>query len=110
MYKENLLFICSRNRWRSLTAEHLLKNNLRYHATSAGTSKTARIKVNSKMIEQANMIFVMEKKHKIFLHEKFKSLLQNKPLIVLNIPDQYEYGDEVLKKILHEKFILYLKL
>lgn len=91
----NLLFICSRNQWRSPTAENIFNDQF-YCAKSAGTSKSARIKVNEKLINWADIIFVMEKKHRQRLLEKYEGLLTNKTPIVLDISDNYQYMDEEL--------------
>lgn len=40
-----LLFVCSKNKWRSLTAEKMLDGANGYDVRSAGTEKDARIKV-----------------------------------------------------------------
>jgi len=84
----NLLFICSKNHWRSLTAELLFKNHPIHEARSAGTSDKARIKVNGKLIEWADVIFVMERKHNDLLKQRFA--LTDKKLIVLDIADDYK--------------------
>ncbi len=57
----NLLFICSRNNWRSPTAESIYKNREGFNVKSAGTEPSARIKVNAKLIDWADTIFVMKK-------------------------------------------------
>ncbi len=74
----NILFICSRNKWRSRTAETIFKNNQQHSVRSAGTENEARIKVSEKLIDWAELIFVMEKKHKIRLKERFGDLLTKK--------------------------------
>jgi predicted protein tyrosine phosphatase len=91
-----LLFICSRNRWRSLTAEHLFRGSRQYAVKSAGTSPEARVRVNEGHIKWADMIFVMEKKHSRMLTEKFGDALAGKTIICLRIPDDYEYMDPAL--------------
>ncbi len=91
----NLLFVCSRNQWRSPTAEKIF-NGQKHSAKSAGTEKSARIKINSKLITWADMIFVMEKRHKQRLIEQYSDLLTDKPVIILDIPDEYPYMDEEL--------------
>ena len=100
----NLLFICSKNQWRSPTAEMLFKNHSIHHARSAGTSDKARVKVNQKVINWADVIFVMERKHKDLLTQRFA--FGDKKLIVLEIPDDYHFGDPelvgILKKALEE--------
>jgi protein-tyrosine phosphatase len=55
---------------------------------SAGTEPTARIKVNSKLINWADIIFAMENKHKRRLMENFPTLVNGKQIVVLDIPDE----------------------
>jgi len=104
----NLLFVCSKNQWRSPTAEILFKNHHNHHARSAGTSEKARIKVNEKLLAWADLIFVMERRHKELLKQRFPLALPGKPLIILEIEDNYAFGDEELIGILKEKLEGYL--
>lgn len=92
----NILFVCSKNEWRSRTAETIFKKSQDHHVKSAGTEPTARIKVTSKLIDWADIIFAMEKKHKQRLVEKFPTITVNKKIIVLDIPDEYQYMDTEL--------------
>lgn len=92
----NLLFVCSRNQWRSPTAEEIFKNSQEYQAKSAGTEPSARIKITEKLINWADIIFVMEKKHKDRINQRFASVVDEKELIVLDIPDEYQFMDEEL--------------
>ena len=95
----HLLFICSRNQWRSPTAERIFHSDL-HAARSAGTEPSARVRVTDKLIYWADLIFVMEKKHRQRLMDKFGDLLVDKTLIVLDIPDEYQFMDEELIEIL----------
>ncbi len=92
----NLLFVCSRNQWRSPTAEEIFKNNQEHQAKSAGTEPSARIKITEKLINWADIIFVMEKKHKERLKQRFATVVDEKEVIVLDIPDDYQFMDEEL--------------
>lgn len=92
----NLLFVCSRNQWRSPTAEALWRKKTGFQARSAGTSPRARKTVGAADIQWADIIFVMEKKHKSKLVADFAHLLEQKPLHVLDIPDEYKYMDAEL--------------
>ena len=47
MISIKLLYICSRNKWRSLTAEKIFGQFRMYDAKSAGTEENARIKVTA---------------------------------------------------------------
>lgn len=102
----NLLFICSKNQWRSPTAELLFKGNQLYSARSAGTSHKARIKLNQKLIDWADVVFVMEYKHRDIVKKQFA--LQRKPLMVLNIKDNYQFNDPELIGLLKTALADYL--
>lgn len=92
----NILFVCSRNRWRSPTAEAIFKNSQVHIAKSAGIEPSARIKLTAKLIAWADIIFAMEKRHKQRMMENFASETEGKEIVVLNIPDEYQYMDEEL--------------
>jgi predicted protein tyrosine phosphatase len=87
-----LLFICSRNKWRSLTAEKIFDGLNGYEVRSAGTEEGARIKVTEGHIGWSDLIFVMEKKHLRRLKDKFSNMLNSKQIICLDIPDESIYG------------------
>ncbi|HDN2511224.1 MULTISPECIES: low molecular weight protein tyrosine phosphatase family protein [Providencia] len=87
----NILFICSKNQWRSPTAEQIWRNHASWVTRSAGTSRHAKRPVNADLIRWADVIFVMEQKHKNRLKADFSRLLEHKPLHVLDIPDDYQY-------------------
>lgn len=76
--KIKVLFICSRNKWRSLTAEKIFHGVNGYDVRSAGTEERARIKVTSGHIGWADLIFVMEKKHLRRLRERFSDDISHK--------------------------------
>lgn len=92
----NILFICSRNQWRSHTAEDLFKNNGYHVVRSAGTSASARIRVTETLLKWADCLVCMERKHKRNLLEKFRDELKDKQFYVLDIPDHYGYMDSEL--------------
>lgn len=104
----NILFVCSRNEWRSPTAETIYKNHDFINAKSAGTSPSARIKINQKHIDWADLIFVMEKKHRQLIEQKFGNELDRQKIIVLGIPDEYRYMDQELIEELQTKVTAYL--
>lgn len=86
----NLLFICSRNQWRSPTAEKVYRSK-GYKSRSAGTSAKASKTVSENDIRWSSHIFVMEKKHKQRFLAKLPRLLEGKKTIVLDIADNYHY-------------------
>jgi predicted protein tyrosine phosphatase len=106
----NILFICSRNQWRSPTAEQIWRKHPMLSVRSAGTSPSARRKVSIDDIRWADVIFVMEEKHKSRLVAEFTSLIKNKPVHVLDIPDEYKYMDPELVEQLEQSVGGLLKL
>jgi predicted protein tyrosine phosphatase len=94
----NLLFICSKNRWRSPTAALLFRNHPIHSARSAGTSDRARIRVTQKMLDWADVIFLMEQRHSDIVKQRFN--LSGQKLIVLDIEDSYRFGDKELVSLL----------
>jgi predicted protein tyrosine phosphatase len=98
-----LLFICSQNKWRSLTAERLFDGHPHYEARSAGTEPGARVRVTAGHLGWAEVIFVMERRHADRLREKFAEALQAKSVVVLRIPDNYQFGDHRLVALLRKK-------
>lgn len=103
-----LLFVCSQNRWRSLTAERLFDDHPHVRARSAGTEPGARVRVAAGHLGWADVIFVMEKKHADRLRAKFGPALQGKVLVNLRIPDNYPFQDPALVALLHERLRAYL--
>jgi predicted protein tyrosine phosphatase len=99
--KQHVLFICSRNQWRSPTAEQLYRSHPSLSVRSAGTSASARRTVSAADIDWAHTIIVMEDKHQSRLKAQFGSALQGKPLHVLDIPDEYRYMDAQLIELLN---------
>lgn len=104
----NILFICSRNQWRSRTAETIFKNHQKHHVKSAGTENDARIRVTGKLVGWADLIFVMEKKHRERLIQKFGSLTDDKEIVILEIRDDYQYMDTELIEIIKTSVSPYL--
>ncbi len=102
----NLLFICSKNQWRSPTAQLLFKNHPIHQACSSGTSDKARIKVNQKLIDWADVIFVMERKHLDIIRQSFD--VTKHEILLLNIEDEYTFGDPELFDLLKISLINYL--
>ncbi|MBQ7990330.1 MAG: protein tyrosine phosphatase [Oscillospiraceae bacterium] len=96
----NILFICSQNKRRSLTAEKIFNGVNGHDVRSAGTENNSRIKVTCGLIGWADMIFCLEKKHLRRLKEKYSDELYGKEIIVLNIPDEYGCMDEELQDVL----------
>jgi predicted protein tyrosine phosphatase len=98
----NVLFVCSRNQWRSPTAEQLFRTYPGISVRSAGTSPNARRHISVEYIQWADLILVMEGKHKSRLVAEFTRLIVGKRIHVLDIPDEYKYMDSELVQQLKE--------
>jgi len=98
-----VLFVCSQNLLRSPTAEVVFARYEGSETSSAGTAPDAATPVSADLIDWADVIFAMENRHRDKLRERFGKLLRTKRLIVLGIPDDYEYMDSELVEILKRK-------
>jgi len=106
--RQKLLFICSRNKVRSLTAERLFEGHSAYDARSAGTQPASRIHVTEGHLQWADLIFVMEKSHLQRLQMRFPEVIDAKKVISLHIPDEYEFMDPSLVDELCAKLAPYV--
>jgi len=97
------LFICTQNRLRSPTAEQVFSAWPNVEAESAGLGNDANVPVSPEILGWADTIFVMEKAHKNKLSKKFGSYLNGKRIICLDIPDEYEYMQPELIRLLESK-------
>jgi predicted protein tyrosine phosphatase len=107
---QKLLFVCSRNKIRSLTAEKLFEGFPLYQVRSAGTQPGARIVVTEGHIGWADLIFCMEKSHLNRLRRKFPEALQDKQVICLHIPDEFEFMQTELVDELRARLAAYVTL
>ena len=99
----NVLFICSQNRLRSPTAEQVFADWPGIEASSAGLNPGADNPVTPELLEWADLIFVMERTHRSKLSAKFKQHLGNKRVVCLEIPDDYEFMEPALIRLLKAK-------
>lgn len=99
----NLLFVCSRNRLRSPTAEAVFAEVDGVETASAGTAPDADEPVSSELIEWADVVFVMEARHKRQLSQRFARSLRGRRLVVLDVPDRYDFMDAELVELLRAR-------
>lgn len=106
---QKLLFICTQNRLRSPAAEQVFSSWNDFECDSAGLAPDAVVSLSTEQIEWADIIFVMEKSHRNKLAKKFKGHLKDKRVIVLGIPDEFEFMDEGLVRLLKTKVPQFLR-
>ena len=97
------LFICSANRLRSPTAEQVFSRWPGVETDSAGLSNDATTVLSPEQLRWADVIFVMEKAHRNKLSQRFKAHLGGKRVVCLEIPDDYDFMDPALVRLLEAK-------
>jgi predicted protein tyrosine phosphatase len=100
---KHVLFICSQNRLRSPTAEQVFSNREGFEVASAGLSPDAETTVSPELLQWADVIFVMERAHRNKLSRTFRAHLGSKRIICLDIPDEFQYMDPALVRLLEAK-------
>ncbi|WP_333781556.1 phosphotyrosine protein phosphatase [Aurantiacibacter sp. MUD61] len=70
---------------------------------SAGTNNDAENPLSDELVEWADYIFVMERAHRNKLQKKFRSGLGKTRVVCLDIPDDYEFMEESLVRLLRAK-------
>jgi len=108
-YPIKILFVCSQNRWRSITAEKIFTGVPNLQVRSAGTQPDARVVVTEGHIGWADIIFVMERSHLNRLQRKFGDALAGKRIVTLHIPDDYQFMQPELIDELQTKVGRYLE-
>jgi predicted protein tyrosine phosphatase len=104
-----VLFICTQNRLRSPTAEHLFAGRPGYEVASAGIDAYATTPVSARLLEWADLVFVMEEGHRSDLERRFGESLKGKQVVCLDIPDMFHYMDRELVRLLEAKAGPYFK-
>lgn len=103
------LFVCSRNRRRSLTAEKILAPLDGIEARSAGTQPGARVALTSGLIGWAEVIFWMEKSHLQRARLRFGEEIEASQNVVLHIADDFEFMQPALIQELRAKLAGHLE-
>ncbi|MFM0730602.1 low molecular weight protein tyrosine phosphatase family protein [Paraburkholderia sediminicola] len=97
------LFVCSKNRLRSPTAEQVFAAWPNVETDSAGLGADADVPLSSEQLRWADVVFVMEKAHRARLSAKFRACLNGKKVICLDIPDDYAFMQPELVALLEQK-------
>ncbi len=108
----NVLFVCSANKLRSKTADDYFSAkypDIKFQ--SAGTNhktchKEGTTPLEEYMLEWADVVYVMENKHKNEIGKHVGSKY-NKKIIVLNITDDYKYYQRELIQLLENRVRLF---
>lgn len=103
-----VLFVCGQNRLRGATAEQIFSIREDIEVASAGTNADADTPLTAELVEWAEIIFVMENAHRTKMQQRFRTSLKSKRIICLDIPDDYEFMDPLLVRMLENRVARHL--
>src|SRR5688500_6912183 len=95
-----VLFVCHQNRCRSATAERVFCKRTDLDVRSAGIGPDALVRVNARMLDWADVVFVMEERHRRELGRMFPNHPALPRVVSLEIPDEYAFLDPTLVDLL----------
>ena len=103
MTERRVLFVCSRARLRSPTAEAVVTEWPGIQALSAGTAPDADVRVSADLVEWADVVVAFEARHRRRLAAEFGTPLRDRRVVVLGIPDDYAFLDPALVDRLRQR-------
>jgi len=98
-----VLFICQFNRKRSATAERVFAKDPSLDVRSAGTSVDALVQVNERMLDWADVVFIMDEAQRLALEHLFPAHEAARRAICLDIDDKYAFLDPELVTLLRDR-------
>lgn len=113
---KKILFVCSANKQRSKTADDYFSSKYDsndYEFDSAGTNlkicqKEGTNPLTEELVIWADLIFVMEKRHRQLINSHTKEKYDGK-IKTLRIADRFKYYQKELIEVLEEKVTPYLE-
>jgi predicted protein tyrosine phosphatase len=88
---------------RSPTAEQVFAAWEGVETDSAGLHTSARVVLSPEQIEWADLIVVMEPRHRSQLSKAYSRHLKNKRVVCIDVPDKYPFMDPALASLLEAK-------
>ena len=85
---------------RSPTGERVFAASKRFEARARGLRTSASRRISSNDVRWADVIFVMEPEHKRELLRQFREETKGHRIVVLDIPDEYEFMDPELVELI----------
>jgi len=98
-----ILFVCRLNRHRSATAERIFCKRNDLDVRSAGTQEDALVRVNTRMIEWADVILAMDQLQVEALRRMFPAHPALERVVCLEIPDEFVFLQPQLVELLNER-------
>jgi predicted protein tyrosine phosphatase len=75
---------------------------------SAGTEPSAATELTGELITRSDITFVMEKKHEQSMLAQFPVETAHKQIVILDIPDEYQFMDAALIEKIKTKVSEYI--
>ncbi len=95
-----MLFVCSQNQVRSLTAEVVYRGRPDLEVKSAGLAEYATVPLTQELFDWADEVFVFSKRQRAVIEERFHNSSGGKTVICLHLPDRFEYkSPELIMKL-----------
>jgi protein-tyrosine phosphatase len=88
---------------RSKTAESIYSDDSRYAVKSAGISKKAQVRLTEDLIIWADIVFVMESKHRDVIVDLYPIQSLSREIVSLDIPDTFYYMEAMLIELIKSK-------
>ena len=95
-----VVFVCTQNKLRSPTAEAIFRDMPGWQVASAGTNRRAETPLTRDLLDWADAALWMQKQHRDVIRAKFKGALPDSRILMLGIPDDYEFMDAELVALL----------
>ncbi len=108
MKRKHVLFVCEGNVHRSRTAESMYAHSQVLKVKSAGIVPSARVQITEELLIWADIVIAMEPSILNRLRRRWADELEAKPIICLNVPDEYQYLDVELQDVLIEQLTPHL--
>ncbi|MEM9781070.1 MAG: phosphotyrosine protein phosphatase [Pseudomonadota bacterium] len=104
-----ILFLCADGRARGPTAAQIFAERPGIATDFAAVESGAADAVSAEQLDWADVIMVMELRHKTRLAERFGAKLRGRPVINLNIPDRFTFMDDRLVVLMRDMADEHLK-
>jgi predicted protein tyrosine phosphatase len=106
--KKRVLFVCTQNKVRSLTAEHLYRIRPDLEVKSCGTATFAKNQLSNELLTWADVVFYFDASQLEVIERHFRKAVAEKPVICLGLADVFTYKSDALVVKLTTKLDPYL--
>lgn len=102
---KRVLTVCSANMLRSPTIALVLSAEpYNFNTRSAGTEGYALIPVTEDLLVWADEVVCADTEHALWVRNKMMEWMLDKPIVDLQIPDNYEYRNPELIEMIKERY------